>query len=579
VPLKNVFSYPTLGALAASVTGTAPAVSSEEAVVVRPAGEARPLFLVYEAGGTVQYAQVLTPHVDPRIPVYALPSGPPASLRTIEGMAARLVRMIREVQPSGPYRIAGWSFGGLLAYEIASQLIGQDQGVEFLGMFDTYYEPGVRIDLDRLDDKAILLEELLANPRVPHRAALEELAAASGAMDFDELIARCGELGILPERMAAAFRAGAGRTGVNNIRAQHGYYAQPIPVPVHFFAALEGSRGVPVLPATVSVVETPVPGTHLSMMQPPHVEVLGAALSRRLEEAAAARKAVPQAEDSLHVALQRGDARQAPLFCVPGAGASVYSLSELASSVDPRWPVYGLQPRGLDGEMVPHSLVQTAAASHLRTLQQFYPAGPLHLLGHSFGGWVVLEMARLLHEAGRPVLSLTIVDSQVPHEDPTRIVEHDSREAFLSMVEVFEETLERSLDISAEQAESLDEAGRLGLLHERLVRFGVLPRQSRPDVMRGPLHVYSTCLRTTYTPEASYDGPARLVLVADPRLGEAENMQHFLRTIEGWKRWVPRLASSIAPGNHMTVLKKPHVNSIVSLLAADRSRADERPGD
>ena len=54
-----------------------------------------------------------------------------------------MIKMIRAVQPTGPYRVAGWSFGGTLAYEIATQLIGVDQEVEFLGLIDTYYPPGL----------------------------------------------------------------------------------------------------------------------------------------------------------------------------------------------------------------------------------------------------------------------------------------------------------------------------------------------------------------------------------------------------------------------------------------------------
>ena len=99
------------------------------------------MFLVHDGWGTVAYAQVLHHHLDEELPVYALPpvSGGEPPLRTVEGMAARLVRMVRDVQAVGPYRLAGWSFGGILAWEMAAQLIGQGQAVEFLGMIDTYH--------------------------------------------------------------------------------------------------------------------------------------------------------------------------------------------------------------------------------------------------------------------------------------------------------------------------------------------------------------------------------------------------------------------------------------------------------
>src|SRR6266498_4886049 len=65
-----------------------------------------------------------------------------AQLHTIEGMAERFIRMMHAVQPAGPYRIAGWSFGGMLAYEIATQLIARDEAVEFLGLLDTTFVAG-----------------------------------------------------------------------------------------------------------------------------------------------------------------------------------------------------------------------------------------------------------------------------------------------------------------------------------------------------------------------------------------------------------------------------------------------------
>nr|WP_244875145.1 thioesterase domain-containing protein [Xanthomonas cannabis] len=64
---------------------------------------------------------------------------------TMEELATRLLAGLRAVQPQGPYRVAGWSFGGLLAYEMACQLLACDEQVEFVGLVDTYHP--TRIDL------------------------------------------------------------------------------------------------------------------------------------------------------------------------------------------------------------------------------------------------------------------------------------------------------------------------------------------------------------------------------------------------------------------------------------------------
>jgi thioesterase domain-containing protein len=57
---------------------------------------------------------------------------------TIEGLAANLLDAIRRIQPSGPYHLGGYSFGGVVAYEVACQLRRLDESVGLLAIFDGY---------------------------------------------------------------------------------------------------------------------------------------------------------------------------------------------------------------------------------------------------------------------------------------------------------------------------------------------------------------------------------------------------------------------------------------------------------
>lgn len=59
-----------------------------------------------------------------------------APLDSIESLAAYYVSCVRQVQPDGPYRVAGYSFGACVAFEMCSQLQTQNQPVEFLFLFD-----------------------------------------------------------------------------------------------------------------------------------------------------------------------------------------------------------------------------------------------------------------------------------------------------------------------------------------------------------------------------------------------------------------------------------------------------------
>ena len=289
IPLTHVFSHPTVESLAVRLCAPEAPVSADRAIAVRAAGSEPPLFLAYTGAGSVAYAQKLHPHVGGEVPVYALPAPPlsDAPLRSVEAMATRLLRMIREVQPAGPYRVAGWSFGGVLAYEVASQLIGQNETVEFVGMLDTY-PPAYFRALPPMD--AANADEIGRGEGSPETAGSVD---GDGDADMEAYVARMRAEGKLPGHVTVPqFREMRNRGRVND-QAVRGYDPPPLPVVVHHFSAQESpmvdepSRGWRDLLPEGSLQVTPVPGTHQSMMDPPNAAVLGEALSRGLERARA----------------------------------------------------------------------------------------------------------------------------------------------------------------------------------------------------------------------------------------------------------------------------------------------------
>ncbi|WP_420127865.1 non-ribosomal peptide synthase/polyketide synthase [Longimicrobium sp.] len=585
--LAHVFSHPTVQSLAARLAGDDDAQPSDRAIPIRPTGSRPPLFLAYDGTGSITYAQVLHPHIDADVPVYALPAPGPSEppLRTVEAMATRLVRMIREVQPSGPYRLAGWSFGGVLAYEVAAQLIGRDEVVEFVGMFDSVCPAGSTATAsspaaprDARMEHALILQVLRTADTMVDGGDEEKIAAA-GDGDLETFILKCREDGLLPPHVTAA-QARAVRDRIRGHDAALGEYSpQPIPVLIHQFSAADNrlsdpTRGWGAFHPQGWLRTTPVPGTHLSMMRPPNTATLGEALSRAVEGARDEAPPRSAAGGSPVVMLQDGAAGAAPLFCVPGAGSGVTSFVDLMLALDPSVPVYGLQPRGLDGEAPPHASVQAAAEHYLRALAEACPAGPVHLLGHSFGGWVALEVALRLHQAGRTVASLTILDSEVPNDSEAVVREYGGAEAFLELVTVLELATEQSLGIGPAEVASRDQAGWLRLLHGKMVGLGLLGARTTPEVLTGSFRTFARCLRTAYRPLGIYPGPLRLVLVDDPAKDEAANRAMFAQAERGWREWAPGLVFSVGAGNHVTALKPPHVAALAGLLTEDR-RAHE----
>ncbi|HEY5851481.1 MAG TPA: amino acid adenylation domain-containing protein [Lysobacter sp.] len=117
-------------------------------VAIRTQGEGLPFFLVHAVGGNVLNYRALADSMPEGFPIYGLQAlgldGKTAPLESIEAMAERYVREIRQMQPQGPYHLAGGSMGGMIAFEMAQQLVAAGERVGLLGLIDTSAEFGNR---------------------------------------------------------------------------------------------------------------------------------------------------------------------------------------------------------------------------------------------------------------------------------------------------------------------------------------------------------------------------------------------------------------------------------------------------
>ena len=144
LPLVAVFDTPTLAGLAAridSVVGATTEVPWSPLVRLAAGPEgAAPLFCVHGAGGTISVFADLAGLLQEERTVYGvqargLEEGQ-APLETIEEMAELYVGALREVRPHGPYRLLGYSMGGLIAYEMACRLAADGERVEQVALID-----------------------------------------------------------------------------------------------------------------------------------------------------------------------------------------------------------------------------------------------------------------------------------------------------------------------------------------------------------------------------------------------------------------------------------------------------------
>ncbi|MDA0119661.1 non-ribosomal peptide synthetase/type I polyketide synthase [Vibrio sp. T11.5] len=114
---------------------------SSEPVLLNPTKEAKPpLFIVHPIGGHLLSYQPLAQQLD-HVSLYGLAypdTGFKQNEFDVTQLAQHYLNQIKRIQPHGPYRLAGWSFGGIVAYEMAHQLVESKKKVDACILIDSY---------------------------------------------------------------------------------------------------------------------------------------------------------------------------------------------------------------------------------------------------------------------------------------------------------------------------------------------------------------------------------------------------------------------------------------------------------
>jgi amino acid adenylation domain-containing protein len=125
-------------ALADGATSTGTRQRSSQIHTLRAGPSNRSLYLVHPLGGELLgYRELARASAAPvRLLGIGWSGEPPAFGTSLSDIARIHLEQLRTIEPDGPYRLAGWSFGGVLAYEMAQQLRTAGSEVNFLGLFD-----------------------------------------------------------------------------------------------------------------------------------------------------------------------------------------------------------------------------------------------------------------------------------------------------------------------------------------------------------------------------------------------------------------------------------------------------------
>ncbi|MCR6479405.1 amino acid adenylation domain-containing protein [Variovorax sp. ZS18.2.2] len=567
VALQDVLLAQQLSALAALIDRPREGAASANAqwVTIRKGGARRPLVFVHEPSGEVLSYERLAAHIDPEVGLFGIRADRDAvhAASRFEDLAAGYVQRIREALPQGPYRLAGWSAGGVLAFEVARQLLAAGERVEFLGLIDSWYrgdgERGVS-ELGVQDRKLLLVAFAEYHGRKLEAVEIERILATE---DVPSALALARSEGWLKKDMSPAeFDARAG-LWFNLRAAAHRYYAEPLAIDAHLFAAQSGDAGDPsngwsgVLGNRLQV--HPVGGDHWSiMMRAEHAGRVGGAIASilaRLDGVTPNR--TTEIAPGAAVTIRRGNTEARTVFCMPGAGANATSFLEFASRSTGDASFIGLEAPALLGSDGEPPTLQAAAGRYVEAIRAVQPEGPYHLIGHSFGGWVALEAARQLIDTGAAVAPVVLVDTNAPRAEGHGDRGHALHE-YLALIAL---QSEHPHGLDADALAALPPREQAPPIFEAMRRAGLLPANARLADFVPVLEMFCRQCAIGYRPEGAFGGLVLLLrAVAGARTGEPVDP-------DAWRRHAPQLRSFDVPGSdHLSILDPPHVDRVIEIV-------------
>jgi acetoacetyl-CoA synthetase len=295
LPLSTLLIAPTIRQLATLLNLPHARALAGNLVELR-SGSGKPVFLMHGASGTVMECWTLAGALHSARPVYGLQAsgldGEIEPQKSVEAMAENYIDHLRKIQPLGPYVLAGYSLGGLIALEVAQQLVRRGERIELVCVVDSYVHERCLPIGAWMKHYGRCAGDQLNRLRAVHAAQLPIYLRQRLAGAADLVRMRAGHLARRPERHNAglpplmlrvreAMRVAMTRYRPKPYRGSRIVFLRAqIPLP---------GRGDP-LPlwhriARAGLTVTDIPGDHNGLVLEPNVAHVAAALSDALERA------------------------------------------------------------------------------------------------------------------------------------------------------------------------------------------------------------------------------------------------------------------------------------------------------
>ncbi|MDQ0416183.1 amino acid adenylation domain-containing protein [Croceifilum oryzae] len=291
LPLSVLFKNPTVASLCEVLQSHSDDASGNLILLNEGDESVPPLFVVHGQGGGIINFVHLAQELESKRTVYAFQAlgyddEEPIELH-VEQMAERYIAEMRQIAPTGPYHLMGWSFGGILVYEITKQLEEQGETVAYLAVCDV--RPRSHEALSTWDEERdpLIRYALLQGL---DESRLAELSEEQQLRVCQQLISEEVSDGVLEEETSLSkLRINA----INGLALRKYQLVGSIRADIHLFLALEDSllqdaRAEEIVALWSGLTEGQVKysltgGDHYSMLEPPHIKPLVDMICGQLE--------------------------------------------------------------------------------------------------------------------------------------------------------------------------------------------------------------------------------------------------------------------------------------------------------
>jgi amino acid adenylation domain-containing protein len=542
-------------------------------------GDSTPIFIAHSVIAYSSGYSQLVSTLPEGIPVYGLQYSVDDFKHTnfvsMENLASLHIETIKSIQPEGPYRLLGHSSGGLLAYEIAYQLLGDDHKVEFLGMIDTHFVENSQIEEEILSlDKYDLVTQGIST--------LLQVANIETKIN-DEIWIECYKSLIENE----FFEEGVSETFTNFSKAGSDpffdasaiwiyeklyrmlytiiglYTPPPLPIAVHLYQADKSLEEKPLLgwskDFSESWIKTTLEAKHTDIIVEPSAQSIASNIIKALETGTASVKS----GITLLQNIRSGNLKSNPIFCIPGAGGNVSQFIPFADIVSDNTPIYGIQHRGAAGDDgVPHSTLEAMAKAYTEEISIVAKKTPIQLVGHSLGAWIAFEIACRLETMGLKVAPLIVMDPDPFSQKENSISMRDNLDILNELLEIFRSSTEGKFSLSIQNFKDLNYNSQIDLLLQHLIKSGILPTDSETSSVENLWRIFASHSRIRYIPKIKFNNEVIIVMSRDTWCVNKNGIDMKVVLIDSWSKFAKSVRIVEVPGNHITMLNLSNIKTL-----------------